>query len=380
MPAVKCKYPVKINKMEVATQHNSESSYSCDISMFQSDDLSMYADIIDELCQEPVKLPKRRGKIYSRCYRRPSWSSTSEHHSSASPSSGSDLEEPPSSLSQSYDLDYNTINSEFSDIFSYFDKDVDLAEYVADCIEETCSQANILSPSAKENITNKEVKRSTEPFRCQVKNVIYKKRTNSLKPNGRLRSLVNLFENCNLEQKEFDDEQKSNKETTLSQLNNGSVRKIVQLYQQQMQGNQNTAERKQHHLEEPLCGKFDIFRNSLENFFRDRCCFNEEQSAKHSIRNQENVRPSYLKEPSTDGMDNMLIKYNRLKSMKTFLENHNAMKHCHEVCTNMSDRLLDGIENTIVAHEDQMYKYFEKLEVNFLVDFSYISHHFRLLQ
>lgn len=367
--------------MDVATQHNRESSYSCDTSMFQSDDLSMYADIIDELCQESAK-PRRRGKIYSRCYRRPSWSSTSEHHSSASPSSGSDIEEPSSSLSQSNDFDYTNLNSEFSDIFSYFDKDVDFGE---DCIDDTHSQANILSPpSALVNITNDEAIKSPEPFRCQVKNVIYKKHTNTLTPNnsGRLRSLVNLFENCNIEQKACDDEQKSDNET--SQLSNGSVKKIVQLYQQQnMQADQNTTLRKQHlYRVQPLSppsGKFDTFRNTLENFFRDRCCFKEERSVKYPRSSQENIRTSTLKEPSTDGIDNMLIKYNRLKTMKTFLENHNAMKHCHKVCTNMSDRLLDGIEGTIVAHEDQMYKYFEKIAVNSLVHFSHISHHFRLL-
>lgn len=364
--------------MEDATHHKNDSSYSCDTSMFQSDDLSMYADIIDELCQEPAK-PRRRGKIYSRCYRRPSWSSTSEHHSSASPSSGSDIDEPSSSLNQ-FNLDYSNINSEFSDIFSYFDKEVDFDESVADCIEDTSSPSP--SPSATENTTEDEAKKPAESFRCQVKNVIYKKHSNTLRPNnsGRLRSLVNLFENCNIEQKAFDDKQKSENETTMNQINNGSVKKIVQLYQKQMQEHQNTTLRKSHREQPstPTSGKFDLFRNSLENFFRDRCCFKEERSENHPIRSQNNVRPSSLEKPSTDGIDNMLIKYNRLKTMKTFLENHNAMKHCHEVCTNMSDRLLDGIEDTIVAHEDQMYKYFEKLAVNSLVHFSHIAHHFRL--
>lgn len=393
--------------MEFDTYNNNTSqSFSCDTSMLHGEDLNMFVDIMEEMCavvapQKSVAPPTRKRSNL----RRSSQIKRNRYVSDRRPSIPSDTAN-----------DKSAIEHFSTDIFSYFDEDVILP--IADSVENLFYlDTPPPTPPRVSSLASSPLPRSPSPpppppppprspqptispddsqknFRCTIKDVIYKNPTDSTNAAAiqtsrrntcnRLRSLVNLFENCNIVERSSIDVVRGPKSMSPTTNNNnngcvddrscGSAKQIIEQFNKQLTTTEptTTVRCRREQPAAPALGKFKAVSTTLEKFFREKLCINDDTGGGDDEKqkwNSDVCERNEKKEDDTttelveNGMENMLIKYNKLKTLKTFFQTHNFMTRCHDICADMSDRLFDGLENSIVQHEGEMFKYFESLTV-----------------
>lgn len=405
---------------DVIYQCNELPSFSCDTSKLLVDDLNMFVDIMEEMCADATAPPKRsnlrrNSKVFTRHNNRPPKIYRSNTNSSCDSDDDDDNNDLFTANNNNNQKDKSAmtkqcISNSYSEIFSYFDEEVSLpnVESMADLLLETPpptpprSTSLSASPSTRSPSTSPPNSLRSSPvptpppppndkvFRCQIKDMIYKSRRelNAVRPGnrcGRLRHLVNLFENCNIDGSPIIpsikdtnnrcpivDHRKSSGNGLVDDRSCGSVHEIIQKYNQQL-AKDDAAERKRFFREQPSSpplGKFKAVRSGLENFFLHKFGMIPKAAAAAAAKHEEALEKRSAKEISSlldNGMDNMLIKYNKLKTIKTFYQTHHFMERCHDMCADISDRLFDGIEKSIIQHEGEMYKYFESLTVIIII-------------
>lgn len=356
------------NNVVLMQSSNMESSFSCDTSMLQECDLNMYADIIEHMGVEPT-LKKRKLKKKSKQSNKRHCYDIVMNNNFDSPLDQTHLtdetiEESLNSINID-DIDLSQIVHQFNNIFSYFDEDVNLNDSLQ-AIESTDNKENCCPLQRVESI-----RRSYTPAANHIN-------ANALdspaKPSncGRLSGLVNLFENFDILSAEKRFEKKENLPQEFDENNNnasdvqpptGRVKHFAKLYQQRIAQNK-AGHYQQRVLRElpssPPPGKFEVLRRNLEQFFnKNYDATKMPASAVHS----EPRTYEYIV-PATDAIDDMFVKYNKLRNIKTLLETQKFMKQCHQICTDMSEKLLCGLEDSILLQENQLYRYFQTLAVN----------------
>lgn len=197
--------------------------FACNTSMIESDDLNMYVDIIDELGkriddltlkndrikkkaastmsrleqnQTPVQLPTRLSRSLQR----------TEKVVRMSRSSDANDRMITEKLDQQQQLAHHEFQQQFDQIFSYFDKDVDVGK--SSDVNEVKMRNMVKSGSDSSKLpkSKEETADTSRRYSCKITDVVYKKsptRNTSRRFSScnRLTNLVNMFENLTSPQK-----------------------------------------------------------------------------------------------------------------------------------------------------------------------------------
>lgn len=378
---------------------STESVFLCDLNKIDASDLMMYIDLIEQKKSTADVKSKRRAKINNELIDEMYYSLDSDHTSDTqscdqisdtnsydgiqttdtssycdfkvndtyeNKDEGIQCSSSASSISGEYSNVYelSQIVDQFDDIFSYFNEDVQ----VDDVVNTSTSQDTVKEMSNK--------------FQCQVKDVVYKsrKQLKSIKKNnsGRLGNLINLFENIdiasgrknqytskvlNLKCTSADtsmsmDEDSKNEQMTVDEpniddRNTPPVKLIIEKYQNKIN---NPDEGIQYaSVEKPASpppGEFEASRQNIDNFFKQKFSTDAESAA---VANELCIVP--------DDLSSMFLKYNKFRTIKTFLETHEFMQKCHTACSSISENILIGLEHRITEQERNLYLYFKSLSV-----------------